>query len=76
MRSLAEDEALTRRVLDILASQRNNAYEAALAELREDTRSWWADKLAREPEELDEDEEPAREDAEALHRFLENEVLP
>jgi hypothetical protein len=28
---------MTRRVLDILGSIRNDAYEAALAELREDT---------------------------------------
>ena len=76
MRDLAENRALIRRVLGILGSRRNDAYEAALPELREDTRSWWADNLAREPEELDEDEEPAREDAEALRRCLENEVLP
>ena len=53
------DEALTRRTLDLLGSSRNDAYEAALAALREDTRDWWADMLARESDELDEDEEPA-----------------
>ena len=46
-----EDEAMTRRALELLGSRRNDAYEAALAELREDTREWWADTLARDPEE-------------------------
>ena len=31
------DEAMTRRALDLLGSRRNDAYEAALAALREDT---------------------------------------
>ena len=37
LRDLDDDEAMTRHALDILKSQRNEAYEAALAELREDT---------------------------------------
>src|SRR5208283_4184406 len=48
----------------------------ALEMLREDTRAWWADTLARNPGELDEGEEPATADAEGLRRFLEVEVLP
>ena len=55
---------------------RNDRYEAALEALREDTRDWWADVLAREPDDLDEGEEPATADAEGLRRFLEDEVLP
>ena len=46
------------------------------AALREDTQQWWADTLARDPAELEEDEEPATADAEGLRRFLEGEVLP
>ena len=37
---MEEDEAMTRRALDLLGSRRNDAYEAALAALREDTRQW------------------------------------
>jgi hypothetical protein len=73
---MEEDEAMTRRALDLLGSQRNDAYEAALAALREDTQAWWADVLASDPDELEEDEEPATADAEGLRLFLEEEVLP
>ena len=48
---------MTRRALELLGSRRNDAYEAALAALREDTRHWWADMLARDPDELEEDED-------------------
>jgi hypothetical protein len=51
-------------------------YEAATAALREDTQQWWADTLAHDPAELEEDEEPFTADAEGLRRFLEGEVLP
>ena len=44
--------------------------------MREDTQQWWADTLARDPAELEEDEEPATADAEGLRCFLEAEVLP
>ena len=70
------DEAMTRRALHLLGSMRNDAYEAALAALREDTQQWWADLLARDPDELEEDEVPATADAEGLRRFIEGEVLP
>jgi hypothetical protein len=76
IRAVRDDEAMTRRALDVLGSRRNDAYEAALAELREDTQSWWADTLGRDPEELDEGEEPVTADATCLRRFLEDEVLP
>jgi hypothetical protein len=71
-----QDEAITRRALDLLGSKRNDGYEAALGALREDTQEWWADVLASDPDELEEDEEPATADAEGLRRFLEEEVLP
>ena len=48
---MAADEAMTRRALELLGSKRNDAYEAALAALREDTQAWWADMLARDPDE-------------------------
>ena len=56
MADMAADEAMTRRALELLGSKRNDAYEAALAALREDTQSWWADTLVRDPDELGEDE--------------------
>lgn len=70
------DEAMTRRAFDLLGSKRKNAYEAALAILREDTRAWWADMLAGERDEDDEDHEPVTANAEGLHSFLEAKVLP
>ncbi len=70
------DEAMTRRALSLLGSKRNDAYEAALAALREDTQQWWADVLARDPDELEEDEVPATADAEGLRRFIDGHVLP
>jgi hypothetical protein len=76
IREMRDDEAMTCRALDLLRSRRKDAYQAALAALREDTRQWWADVLAREPDDLDEGEEPATADAEGLLRFLEGEVLP
>jgi hypothetical protein len=71
---MREDEAMTRRALDLLNSRRNDPYEAATAALREDTQQWWADTLARDPAELEEDEEPATADAEGLRRFLDDEA--
>ena len=76
MAEVAADEAMCRRALELLGSKRNDAYEAALAALREDTQDWWADMLARDPNELEDGEEPATADAEGLRRFLEAEVLP
>lgn len=76
IRDMDEDEAMTRRALDLLGSRRNDRYEAALAALRGDTRDWWADLLARDPDELDEGEEAATPDEASLRRFLEGTVLP
>jgi hypothetical protein len=60
----------------VLGSRRNDAYEAALAALREGTQEWWAESLARKPDELDEGEKPATADSDGLRGFLEGEVLP
>jgi hypothetical protein len=76
LRDLDDDEAMTRRALNILRLRRNDDYEAALAELREDTQGGWADTLKLRPDELEEDEEPATADADGLRRFLEYKVLP
>ncbi len=76
IRDLDADEAMTRRALDILGSLRNDRYGAALEALREDTREWWADMLARDPADLDRGEEPATADEAGLRRFLEGKVLP
>ena len=48
VRDLDDDEAMTLRALDLLGSRRNDAHETALAELRDDTQSWWADTLAQQ----------------------------
>jgi hypothetical protein len=72
---MAADEVMTRRALELLGSKRNDAYEAAVAALRDDTQGWWEDALARDLDELAEGEEPATADAEGLRRFLEAEVL-
>ena len=67
---------MTRRALELLSSQRNDAYETAIAALREDTQQWWAYELHRNPNDLDEDEEPLSPDGENLRRFIEQKVLP
>jgi hypothetical protein len=73
---LEQDEAVIRRALELLNSRRNDAQETALAALHESTQQWWADTLARDPAELEEDEELFTADAEGLRRFLEGVVLP
>ena len=76
VRDVRDDERLTRRALKVLGTNRNDAYEAALGMLREDTQEWWAAMLGRAPHEMEDDEEPATADIESLRRFLEAKVLP
>ena len=76
MTDMAADETMTRDALELLGSKRNDAYEAGLAALREDTQAWWVDTLASDSDELGEGKEPATADVEGLRRFLESEVLP
>jgi hypothetical protein len=76
MTDMAADEAMTRDALALLGSKRNDAYEAALETLREDTQTWWTDTLAADPDQLEEGKEQATADVEGLRRFLEGEVLP
>jgi hypothetical protein len=66
---------MTRRALEVIGSRRNDRYEAALAALREDTRGWWAERLACDPEELDDGEAPYQADPDHLQRFIETHVL-
>jgi hypothetical protein len=73
---MLDDEAMTRRALDLLGSRRNDAYEAALAALREDTQGWWADVLIDSAEESVDGEAPITADCDGLRRFIEGEVLP
>jgi hypothetical protein len=73
---MQDDEAMTRHALDLLNSRRNDAYEAAVASLRSDTQAWWAEVLARDPDELYDNQEPATADVDGLRRFLEGDVLP
>lgn len=75
LRDLKADEAMTRRALELISSRRNDRYEAALATLREDTREWWEERLACDPEELDDGEAPYQADADHLQRFIETQVL-
>jgi hypothetical protein len=75
IRDMQEDEGITNRALKLLESRRNDAYEAALAVLREDTQDWWASELSRNPRDLEEDEVPATANAEGLRHFLEDKVM-
>ena len=66
VRDVQDDERLTRRALKLLGSNRNDAYEAALGMLREDTQEWWAELRARGSDELDDGEVPATADTVGL----------
>ena len=46
------------QALEILSTGKAGAYDAALAELDESTRRFWEERIALEPEDLDEDEDP------------------
>jgi hypothetical protein len=72
---LNEDEAMTGRAIGLLRAGKAKAYKAALAALREDTREWWQDELAREPDEMEEGEQPYTADSPGLLRFLESRIL-
>ena len=73
---MEEDEAMTRRALELLSSPGKNVYEKALAALQDDTRVSWEDVLSCDPDDLEEDEESATADAESLRQHLEREILP
>ncbi len=50
-------------------------HEAAHPILREDTKTWWADGLGCDPDEIEKWEELATADVEGLRCFLEGEVM-
>ncbi len=75
-RDLDEDEEMTEKALAILRARKPEAYERAVAALRDDSREWWEDVLSSDPEVLDEDQEPATPDGDSLRRFIEKEILP
>lgn len=67
---------MTEKALALLKNPSSAAYSRALAALRHDTRSWWEEQLAWEPDDYDEGQTPYRADAENLRRFLESAILP
>ena len=78
---LKSRNASQRLALEILSVGKPGAYEAALAELDERTRTSWQEQVAPEPEETDdedpdEDSEPYTADATGLTEYLERSVLP
>ena len=78
---LKRRDASLRLALEILSVGKPGAYEAALAELDEQTRTSWQEQLVPEPEETDdedsyEDPEPYTPDATGLAEYLERWVLP
>jgi len=78
---LKRRNASLRVALEILSVGKSGAYEAALAELDERTRTSWQEQLAPEPEETDdedtdEDSEPYTANATGLAEYLERCVLP
>jgi hypothetical protein len=73
---LEADEAMTCRAVELLNGGSADAYEKAVAALRADTQEWWADNLARDPDDLYDDDQPYTADVAGLSRFLDAEVLP
>jgi hypothetical protein len=82
-------EASARSALEILSAGKPGAYEAALDELDERTRTFWQDEFFPEPEDPDEDKNAAKDedpndecasilkaDATGLAEYLEDSVLP
>ena len=73
---LDEDEGMTAKAVAILDAGKPKAYEQAVAALRADTREWWDDMISRDPEDVDEDEDPFTADSDGLRRFIEKELRP
>ena len=73
---LDEDKGMTAKAVAILDAEKPKAYEQAVAALRADTREWWDDMISRDPEDVDEDEDPFTADSDGLRRFIEKELRP
>jgi hypothetical protein len=78
LRDLADHEATTERALAILRKSKAEAYDQALAALRDNSRKAWAETLEGRSDADDDGtlDEPYRSDAPGLRRFLENHVIP
>lgn len=72
---LDADRQMTLTAIEILASERNRAYEDALETLEEGTREAWAEQLTWTPEDYAAHVTPYTADAASLQRYLEAEVL-
>jgi hypothetical protein len=66
------DQAITENALGLLATPSRTPYSSALAELRDDTRTWWEEQRTRELDDYEEDQTPYHADAKSLRRFLES----
>jgi hypothetical protein len=73
---LDTDRQLTLTAIEILASERNRAYEDALEALEEGTREAWAEQLTWKSDDYDTHVKPYTADAASLQRYLESEILP
>lgn len=73
---LDDDRQMTLTAIEILASERNRAYDDALEALEEGTREAWAEQLTWKPDDYDTHVKPYTADAASLQRYLESEILP
>jgi hypothetical protein len=73
---LDDDRQMTLTAIEILASERNRAYEDALEALEDGTRDAWAEQLTWKPDDYDTHVKPYTADAASLQRYLESEILP
>lgn len=73
---LDNDRQMTLTAIEILASERNRAYEDALEALEDGTRDAWAEQLTWKPDDYDTHVKPYTADAASLQRYLESEILP
>jgi hypothetical protein len=70
------EEHLVEEIAGIIWRKRRLRLAEAAAHRRSLEGPWWAETLARDPEETDEDKKPGTTDVEGLRRFLAGEVLP
>jgi len=70
---LGEDEKMTERAIILLRAGKRDAYQKALAALRDDTTEWW-EEILREQD--DEDEHSYTPGIEGLLHFLETKMQP
>lgn len=76
LEDLEGDRRMTLTAIEVLGSNRNSAYEEALARLHESTRDAWADQLSWEPDDYSAGVLPYTADAANLLRYLQTDILP